>query len=73
VIAAVICGPGPPFGEPEPQPAAAADQAARDGEDAQAEPFRFPAAGLAGQGEHLRPGGELAGQGHELAPEITLC
>ena len=45
-----LASPGPGSGEPEPQPSPAAGHAARDGEDAQAQPFRFPAAGLAGQG-----------------------
>ena len=49
-----------------------ADEPPGDGEDAQAESFRFPAAGGAGQREHLRPGEELAGQGDDLAPELVL-
>ena len=36
----------------------------------QAEPFRFPAAGLAGQGEHLGPGDELAGQWRALESAV---
>jgi hypothetical protein len=38
--------PGPAFGEAEPQSAAAAGQAAGDGEDAQPQPPGFPAAGV---------------------------
>jgi hypothetical protein len=38
----------------------AADEARGDGEDAQAEPFRFPAVGLPGEGKKLRPYHELA-------------
>lgn len=60
------------FGEPEPQAATAADEPARDGQEAQAEPFRFPAAGVPGQGEELGPGQQLAGQGDDLAPQLVL-
>ena len=56
----------------EPQAAAAAGEAAGDGEQAQPEPFGFPAAGGPGQGEHLRPGQQLAGQGDDLAPQLVL-
>ena len=67
-----LAGPGPAFGEAQPQAAAAADEASGDGEQAQPEPFRFPAAGGPGQGEHLGPGQQLAGQGDDLAPELVL-
>ena len=43
-----VGGPGSSFGEPQAQAAAAADEPPGDGEDPQAEPFRFPAAGRAG-------------------------
>jgi hypothetical protein len=66
-------GPGPVFSEAEPQAPAAAGETSGDGEDTQAEPFRFPAAGGgAGQGEQLGPGEKLAGQGDDLAPELVL-
>jgi hypothetical protein len=67
-----VPGPGPASGEAEPQAPAAAREAAGDGEDAQAEAFGFPAAGLAGQGEHLGPGEQLAGQRGDLAPGLVL-
>ena len=67
-----LAGPGPSFGEPEPQAAAAAHEASCDGEQAQAQPFGFPAAGGPGQGEHLGPGQQLAGQGDDLAPDLVL-
>ena len=47
-------------------------QAAGDGEQAQAEPLGLPAAGVAGQGEHLGPGQQLAGQRDDLAPDLVL-
>jgi hypothetical protein len=53
--------PGPSFGEAEPQAAAAAHEPTGDAEQPKAQAFRFPAAGLAGQGDHLRPGEQLAG------------
>ena len=34
--------------------------------------FRLPAAGLPGQGEHLRPGQEFTGQRDDLAPDLVL-
>ena len=72
-IAAVISpAQGQRCGEAEPQAAAAADDAAGDGEQAQPQPFGFPAAGGAGQGEHLRPGEQLAGQRDDLAPDLVL-
>ena len=64
--------PGPAFSEPQPQAAATAHEASRDGEDAQAEAFRFPSAGRAGERDHLHPGQQLAGQGHDLAPDLVL-
>jgi hypothetical protein len=67
-----LAGPRPACGESEPQAAAAADEASGGGEQAQPEPFRLPAAGGAGQGEHLGPGQELAGQGGDLAPQLVL-
>src|SRR6202044_2835490 len=36
------------------------------------EAFRFPTAGVAGQGEHLGPGQQLAGQRPDLAPQLVL-
>ena len=65
-------GPGPALGEAEPQVAAAADEAPGDREQAQPEAFGLPAAGGAGQGEHLGPGQQLAGQGGDLAPQLVL-
>jgi len=65
-------GPGPVLRETQAQAAAPADDPARDGEQAQPEPFRLPAAGVPGQGEHLGPGQDLAGQGHDLAPQLVL-
>ena len=67
-----LAGPGPSLSEAEPQAAAAADQAPGGGEQAQPEPFGFPAAGGPGQGEHLGPGQQFAGQGHDLAPDLVL-
>ena len=64
-------GPGPAFGEPEPQAPAAAAEPPGDGEQAQAELFRFPAAGVPGQGEQLGPSRQFAGQGGDLAPELV--
>jgi hypothetical protein len=65
-------GPGPAFGEAEPQAPAAPYEAAGDGEHAQAQAFGLPAAGGAGEGEQLRPGQQLAGQRDDLAPELVL-
>ena len=67
-----VRGPGPSLGEAEPQAASAAHEPPGGGEQAQAEPFRFPAAGGPGQGEQLRPGQEVAGQGDDLAPDLVL-
>jgi hypothetical protein len=67
-----VRGPRPAFGEAEPQRSAAAGDAAGDGEEPQAEPLRFPAAGVPGQGEHLRPGQHVASQGHDLGPQLVL-
>jgi hypothetical protein len=54
------------------QAAAAADDAPGAGEEPQPEPFGFPAAGGAGEGEHLRPGQQFAGQRDDLAPDLVL-
>ena len=67
-----LAGPGPAFGEAELQAAAAADEAAGGGEQAQPEPFGFPVAGLPCQGEQLGPGQQFAGQGGDLAPQLVL-
>ena len=67
-----VGGPGPVFGEAQAEPATAPGEPSGDGEQAQAEPFRFPAAGGPGQGEQLRPGQQFAGQGHDLAPDLVL-
>jgi hypothetical protein len=67
-----LVGPGPALGEAQPQAACAADQAPGGRERAQPESFRFPAAGLAGQGEQLGPGQELAGKLDDLAPDLVL-
>ncbi len=67
-----LAGPGPAFGEAELQAAAAAVEAPGGGEQAQPEPFGFPAAGLSCQGEQLGPGQQLAGQGHDLAPQLVV-
>ena len=67
-----VAGPGPPGGQAQPQAAAAADNPPRAAEDPQAEPLWFPAAGRAGEGEHLGPGQQLAGQGDDLAPDLVL-
>src|SRR5690242_17648197 len=67
-----LAGPGPACGEPQPEAAAATDQAPGSGEQPQPKPFRLPAAGLAGQGEQLGPGQQLAGQGDDLAPQLVL-
>jgi hypothetical protein len=61
--------PRPVLGEPEPQLAPAAGQAACDGEDAQAEPFGFPAAGLCRQGEHLPHAMSSQASAGDLAPD----
>jgi hypothetical protein len=42
------------------------------GEQPQPEPFGFPGAGGAVQGEHRHPGGQLARHGHQLAPDLVL-
>jgi hypothetical protein len=52
--------------------AAASGEPAGDSEQAQAEPFRFPAAGGPGQGEQLSPGQQLAGQSGDVAPQLVL-
>jgi hypothetical protein len=52
--------------------AAAADEAPGHGEQAQARPFEFPAAGGPGEGEHGHPGEQFAGQGDDLAPDLVL-
>jgi hypothetical protein len=65
-------GPGPASGERQPQAAAAAHEPSGGGQQAQAQPFGFPAAGGPGQGEHLGPGREAAGQGDDLAPYLAL-
>jgi hypothetical protein len=52
--------------------AASAGEPARDGEDPQAEPFGFPAAGGAGQGEQLGPGQQLAGQRDDRERQVFL-
>jgi len=57
-----LAGPGPSFGEAEPQAAAAGGEPAGGGEDSQAQAFRFPAAGGPGQGKEL-------GLGQQFAPE----
>jgi hypothetical protein len=41
-----LAGPGPAFGGTEPEAPAAAGEPPGDVEQAQAEPFRFPAAGV---------------------------
>jgi hypothetical protein len=67
-----LAAPGPVPGDPQAQPTVAAGQAAGDGEQAQPEPFRFPAADGVGQGDHLGPGQPLAGQRDDLAPQLVL-
>ena len=64
-------GPWPAFGQAEPQTSPAAGEAGGDGEQAQPEAFRFPAAGGPGEGEHLRPGDQLAGEGDDLTPGLV--
>jgi hypothetical protein len=64
--------PGPGRGDTQPQAAAAADQAPGGGEQAQPQALGFPAAGLAGEGEHLHPGQQFAGHGDDLAPDLVL-
>jgi hypothetical protein len=54
-----LAGPGPAFGEAEPQAPAAADEAPGDGEQAQPQALGFPAAGGPRQGKQLRPGQQL--------------
>jgi hypothetical protein len=44
----------------------------RDGQQAQAEPLWLPAAGPAGEGDHLGPGEQFAGQRDDLAPDLVL-
>lgn len=51
---------------------AAPDEAPATCEDAQPQALRFPAAGTAVQGEHLRPGQQRAGQRDALAPDLVL-
>ena len=51
-----LAGPRPWCGKPQPEPPATAGEPPGDGEDARPEPFRFPAAGIPSQGEHLGPG-----------------
>jgi hypothetical protein len=64
--------PSPGQSQSQPQAAAAAGKASRGGEEPQAQPFRFSAAGLPGESEHLGPGQESAGEGDDLAPELVL-
>ena len=46
---------------------------AGDGEQPQAEPFRFPAAGrVSGQGEGLQPGDQFDGERDDGAPDLVL-
>ena len=59
-------------GEAEAEPAAAADDPPGDREEPQPQLSGFPAAGLAAQREHRRPGQQLAGQGDNLAPDLVL-
>ena len=70
--AVIWSGPGPSGGDAEPQAAAAADDAPGGGEDPQPQLPGFPAAGGAGEGEHLGPGEQLAGQRDDLAPDLVL-
>ena len=65
-------GPGPSAGYLQAEATPAADQAPCCAEEAEPEPFGFPAAGGAVQGEHLRPGEQLAGQGDDLGPDLVL-
>ena len=65
-------GPGPAFGEAEPQAPAAAGRGGRLRRRCAGTPFRLPAAGVAGECEHLRPGEQFAGQGDDLAPDLVL-
>ena len=65
-------GPGPAPGEPEPQAPAAGGRAARDGEQAQPQPFRLPPTRRPGLGEHLGPGQQFAGQREDPAPDLVL-
>jgi|HubBroStandDraft_5_1064220.scaffolds.fasta_scaffold290233_1 hypothetical protein len=41
------------------------------GEQAQPEPFGFPGAGWAVEGEHLHPGEQFGGHGDELVPDLA--
>jgi hypothetical protein len=65
-------GPGPAGSEAELEAAAAVDDAPGAGEEAEPQPFRFPSAGFAGEGEDLHPGEQVAGQGDDLAPHLVL-
>ena len=67
----LVC-PGPAGGDAEPEPSAAADDAPGGGEDPKPQFSGFPAAGGAGEGEHLGPGQQLAAQRDELAPDLVL-
>jgi hypothetical protein len=59
-------------GDLEPEAAAAANDTTGGGEQAQPQPFGFPSAGRAVQGEHRGPGEQVAGQGNDLAPDLVL-
>ena len=66
-------GPGPSAGDLEAEATSAADKAPGWAEEAEAEPFGFPAAGGAREGEHLRPREQFAGQGDDLGPDLVLA
>ena len=64
-------GPGGPVGQMQQGLAGAAGDAGRDGEQAVAESFGFPAAGVvAGEGEGLHPGGDVQGERDDGAPDV---
>ena len=63
--------PGPAGSQAQPQAPAAADEASGRGEQAEPQPFRFPAAGCSVEGEHGHPGEEFAGHGGDLGPDLV--
>jgi hypothetical protein len=65
-------GTGPAFGESQAQASVGGGQPADDSEEVQAETFRFPATGVAGQCEHLHSRGQVAGQRYDFAPDLVL-
>jgi hypothetical protein len=66
-------GPGCVGGEVQHHPPSGTGQHGGDGEQPETEPFRLPPLGfVAGEGEHLHPGGEFGGERDDHAPDLIL-